>query len=47
MVFLVMREWSIMGLTQDDGDNIIDVTYSIKHDQGGVTALNAMSTSNK
>ena len=36
---------SIMGLTQDDGDNTIDVTYSIKPDQGGVTTLNAMSTS--
>ncbi len=38
---------SIMGLTQDDGDNTIDVTYSIKPDQGGVTILNTMSTSNK
>ena len=39
------RSGSIMGLTQDDGDNTIDVTYSIKPDQGGVTTLNAMSTS--
>ena len=38
---------SIMGLTQDDGDNTIDVTYSIKPDQWGATTLNAMSTSNK
>ena len=36
---------SIMGLTQDDGDNAVDVTYSIKPDQGGVNTLNAMSTS--
>ena len=36
-----------MGLTQDDGDNAVDVTYSTKPDQGGVTTLNAMSTSNK
>ena len=34
------RSGSIMGLTQDDGDNTIDVTYS-------VTILNTMSTSNK
>ena len=33
---------SIMGVTQDDRDNAIDVTYSAK---GGVTTLNAMSTS--
>ena len=38
---------SIMGLTQDDGENTIDITYSIKPDQGGVTTLNAMSTSDK
>ena len=38
---------SIMGLTQDDGDNAVDVTYSTKPDQGGVTTLNVMSTSNK
>ena len=36
---------SIIGLTQDDGDNAVDVTYSIKPDQGGITTLNAMSTS--
>ena len=36
---------SIMGLTQDDGDNTIDVIYSIKPDQGSVNTLNAMSTS--
>ena len=38
---------SIMGLTQDDGNNTNDVIYSIKPDQGGVTTLNVMSTSNK
>ena len=36
---------SIMGLTQDYGDNAVDVIYSIKPDQGGVTTLNTMSTS--
>ena len=36
---------SIMGLTQDDGDNAVDVTYSIKPDQGSVNTFNAMSTS--
>ena len=36
---------SIMGLTQDDGDNVLDVIYSTKPDQGGVNTLNAMSTS--
>ena len=41
------RSGSIMGLTKDDGDNTIDVTHSIKPDQGGVTTLNVMSTSNK
>ena len=41
------RSGSIMGLTQDDRDNTIDVTYSIKPDQGGITTLNAKSTSNK
>ena len=41
------RSGSIMGLTQDDGNNTNDVIYSIKPDQGGVTTLNAMSTSNK
>ena len=34
---------SIMGLTQDDGDNTFDVIYSIKPDQGGVTTLNVMN----
>ena len=41
------RSGSIMDLTQDDGDNAVDVAYSTKPDQGGVTTLNAMSTSNK
>ena len=36
---------SIMGLTQDDGENTVDVIYSEKPDQGGVNTLNAMSTS--
>ena len=36
---------SIMGLTQDDGENTVDVTYSIKPDQESVNTLNAMSTS--
>ena len=36
---------SIMGLTQDDGDNTIDVIYSIKPDQGSVNTFNAMSNS--
>ena len=36
---------SIMGLTQDDGDNSVDVTYSTKPDQGSVNTLNVMSTS--
>ena len=39
------RYGSIMGVTQDARDNAIDVTYSKKPDQGGVTILNAMSTS--
>ena len=39
------RSGSIMGLTQDDGDNTIDVIYSTKPDQGSVNTLNAMSTS--
>ena len=30
------RSGSIMGLTQDDGDNAVDVAYSTKPDQGGV-----------
>ena len=36
---------SIMGLTQDDGDNAVDVIYSTKPDQGSVNTFNAMSTS--
>ena len=36
---------SIMGLTQDDGDNAVDVIYSEKPDQGSVNTFNAMSTS--
>ena len=36
---------SIMGLTKDDGDNVLDVIYSTKPDQGSVNTLNAMSTS--
>ena len=36
---------SIMGLTQDDGENTVDVIYSEKPDQGSVNTLNAMSTS--
>ena len=36
---------SIMGWTQDDGDNTIDVIYSEKPDQGSVNTFNAMSTS--
>ena len=39
------RSGSIMGLTQDDGDNTIDVIYSIKPDQGSMNTLNAVSTS--
>ena len=39
------RSGSIMGLTQDDGDNVLDVIYSEKPDQGGVNTFNAMSTS--
>ena len=39
------RSGSIMGLTQDDGDNVLDVIYSEKPDQGSVNTLNAMSTS--
>ena len=34
-----------MGLTQDDGENTVDVIYSTKPDQGSVNTLNAMSTS--
>ena len=36
---------SIMGLTQDDGDNTVDVIYSTKPDQRSMNTLNAMSTS--
>ena len=36
---------SIMGLTQDDGENTVDVIYSEKPDQGSVNTLNAISTS--
>ena len=36
---------SIMGLTQDDGENTVDVIYSEKPDQGSVNTINAMSTS--
>ena len=39
------RSGSIMGLTQDDGDNTVDIIYSEKPDQGSVNTLNAMSTS--
>ena len=39
------RSGSIMGLTQDDGDNAVDVTYSTKPDQGSMNTLNAVSTS--
>ena len=36
---------SIMGLTQDDGDNTVDIIYSTKPDQESVNTFNAMSTS--
>ena len=36
---------SIMGLTQDDEDNTVDVIYSTKPDQRSVDTLNAMSNS--
>ena len=39
------RSGSIMGLTQDDGDNTVDIIYSKKPDQESVNTLNAMSTS--
>ena len=39
------RSGSIMGLTQDDGENTVDVIYSEKPDQGSVNTFNAMSTS--
>ena len=41
------RSGSIMGLTQNDGDNAVDVAYSTKPDKWCVTTLNAMSASNK
>ena len=34
-----------MVVTHDANNNAIDVTYSTKPDRGGVTTLNAMSTS--
>ena len=39
------RSGSIMGLTQDDGDNTVDIIYSTKPDQRSMNTLNAMSTS--
>ena len=39
------RSGSIMGLTQDDGENTVDVIYSEKPDQESVNTLNAKSTS--
>ena len=39
------RTGSIMGLTQDDGENTVDVIYSEKPDQRSMNTLNAMSTS--
>ena len=36
---------SIMGLTQDDGDNVLDAIYSTKPDQGSVNTFNAMRNS--
>ena len=39
------RSGSIMGLTQNDVDNVLDVKYSTKPDQESVNTLNAMSTS--
>ena len=36
---------SIMGLTQDDGDNAVDIIYSTKPDQESVNTLNALNTS--
>ena len=35
---------SIMGLTQDDGNNVLDAIYSTKPDQGSVNTFNTMST---
>ena len=34
-----------MGVTQDDGDNTIDVIYSTKPDQRSMNTLNPVSTS--
>ncbi len=39
------RSGSIMGLTQDDGDNVLDAIYSTKPDQGSVNTFNVMSNS--
>ena len=39
------RSGSIMGLTQDDGDNTVDIIYSEKPDQRSMNAFNALSTS--
>ena len=36
---------SIMGWTQDDGNNVLDAIYSTKPDQGSMNTLNAVSTS--
>ena len=36
---------SIMGLTQDDGDNVLDAIYSTKPDQKSVNTFNAVSGS--
>ena len=36
---------SFIGVTYDARDNTIGITYSTKPDLGGVTTLNAMSTS--
>ena len=41
----IYRSGSIMGLTQDDGDNAVDIIYSTKPDQRSMNTLNAMSTS--
>ena len=38
------RYGSIMGLTQDDGNNVLDAIYSTKPDQGSVNTFNTMST---
>ena len=36
---------SIMGWTQDDGNNVLDAIYSTKPDQGSVNTFNAVSAS--